>query len=273
MNHLTKQEMTPQTEQKKKHWFVFCQDELLLYKHNGALEVPYQEESPVPLSEWTTVHRISEEDYTFSIPSPITEDDNRRMMGLRASYNVLPKDIYLRAGKCREILYWDQNTKYCGVCGSPMKLHTAISKRCTECGKEIWPSLAIATIVLVRRNDEVLLVHAHNFRGTFYGLVAGFVETGETLEQCVQREVMEETGLQIRNIRYFGNQPWPYPSGLMVGFYAEYESGSIHLQRSELGGGGWFNRNNLPEIPQKLSIARMLIDAWLENRLEKGRPE
>lgn len=140
------------------------------------------------------------------------------MTGLRASYDVLPRELYLKAGKGAEILYWDKNTKFCGVCGAPMKLHTDISKRCTNCGKEVWPQLATAIIVLVRRGDSILLVHAHNLRGKYYGLVAGFVETGETLEECVRRELMEETGVTVKNIRYFGSQPWPYPCGLMIGF-------------------------------------------------------
>ena len=108
------------------------------------------------------------------------------------------------------------------------------------------------------------LVRAKNFRTDFYGLVAGFVETGETLEEAVAREALEETGVTITNIRYFASQPWPYPCGLMVGFNADYVSGEIHLQRSEIAKGGWFRRDNLPTIPEKLSIARMLLDAWLE---------
>ena len=128
----------------------------------------------------------------------------------------------------------------------------------------MWPQLAPAVIVLIHRGDEVLLVHAKNFKADFYGLVAGFVETGETLEEAVHREVMEETGIKIKNVTYFSSQPWPYPSGLMVGFNADYVSGELRLQRSELSKGGWFSKNNLPTIPEKLSIARMLIDAWLE---------
>ena len=146
-----------------------------------------------------------------------------------------------------------------------MKLHTDISKRCTVCGKEVWPHLATAVIVLVSRGDEVLLVHAKNFRGNFYGLVAGFVETGETLEEAVRREVKEETGLAIKHLHYFGSQPWPYPSALMVGFFAEYDSGDIRLQRSELAAGGWYKKDHLPQIPEKLSIARKLIDHWLDH--------
>lgn len=144
-----------------------------------------------------------------------------------------------------------------------MRLHTNISKICTKCGNEVWPLLSTAIIVLIHRGDDVLLVHANNFKGHFYGLVAGFVETGENLEQAVRREVMEETGLEIKNLRYFGSQSWPYPCGLMVGFHADYARGEIKLQRSELETGGWFNKNKLPEIPEKLSIARKLIDDWL----------
>jgi NAD+ diphosphatase len=109
------------------------------------------------------------------------------------------------------------------------------------------------------------MVRAKNFRGTYYGLVAGFLEAGETLEECVHREVMEETGIRIKNLKYFGSQPWPYPSGVMIGFTADYESGEIKLQDEELSAGDFFRKDNLPEIPKKLSLARKLIDDWLEN--------
>lgn len=147
-----------------------------------------------------------------------------------------------------------------------MKMHTEISKRCCECGKEIWPQVATAVIALIHKGDKVLLVRGKNFRSNFFGLVAGFVETGETLEEAIAREALEETGIKIRNIQDFGSLPWPYPCGLMVGFNADYESGTIHLQESELTKAGWFDRDNLPTIPGKLSIARMLIDDWLETK-------
>lgn len=125
-------------------------------------------------------------------------------------------------------------------------------KKCPQCGNELYPQVSPAVIVLITRgDDEILLVHARNFRGTFYGLVAGFVEAGETLEQCVHREVMEETGLTIKNLRYAGNQPWPYPSVMMIGFTAEYASGQIKLQDEELSAGAFYRRDNLPEIPRR----------------------
>lgn len=214
--------------------------------------------SVAPLDDGTPVS-------TLYIDTPVTNDAQYQMCGLRASFYRLSEILYLKAGKCHELLYWDRNTQYCGVCGASMEMKTDISKRCTNCGKEVWPQLATAIIVLIHRGEEVLLVHARNFKGDFYGLVAGFVETGENLEEAVRREVMEETGLTIKNIRYFGSQPWPYPCGLMVGFNADYESGEVRLQREELNKGAWFTKNHLPTIPEKLSIARMILDDWLEN--------
>ncbi len=247
-------------------YFVFCQSDLVLEKFGDSYRIP--EEPPVEVKPWTTVMNIDGAK-AYRIDTPLTGSNRYEMCPLRQSYYRLPEADYLKAGKCQELLYWDQNTKFCGVCGGAMRFDTDISKKCEHCGKEIWPQLATAVIVLIRRHDaatgkeEVLLVHANSFRDDHYGLVAGFVETGETLEQAVYREVMEETGLHITNLHYFGSQPWPYPCGLMVGFTADYDSGKIHLQRSELSKGAWFDRDHLPHIPEKLSIARQLLDAWL----------
>lgn len=257
----------------KKYWFIFCKNELLLEKRdNGEYTIPSWNELPDTIVTSGIIHNISplEDGSTvkaFTTDKPVTSDLRYEMCDLRASYYKLPKELYLKAGKCQEILYWDANTKFCGRCGAPMEMHTDISKKCTRCGKEVWPQLATAIIVLIHRDDEVLLVHARNFRGDFFGAVAGFVETGETLEEAVHREVLEETGITVDNLRYFGSQPWPYPCGLMIGFHADYVSGDIHLQASELSKGAWFNKENLPTIPEKLSIARKLIDDWIgENK-------
>ena len=251
-------------------YFVFCKGDIMLEKlPDGTYTIPSGEEPPTEVKPQTNMMNVSGMNGTavhaYRIDSPATDDARFEMCGLRQSYYKLPHDLYLKAGKCHELLYWDSNTQFCGICGAPMKMHTDISKRCTRCGKEVWPQLATAVIVLIHRGDEVLLVHARNFKGNFMGLVAGFVETGETLEEAVHREVMEETNLVITNLRYFGSQPWPYPCGLMVGFNADYVSGEIKLQTEELARGAWFTKDNLPQIPEKLSIARKLIDAWLES--------
>lgn len=261
-------------EQEKSYWFVFYQDKLLLRKlpGKGGFEIPYGTEPPVSLPSGCSVHRITPMGgdvpcKTYSLDYEYAEDECFKMWGLRASWDVLPEPFYLKAGKAKEILYWDAHTRYCGVCGSPMKMSTDISKKCPHCGQTVWPQLATAIIVLIHKEDKILMVHARNFKGNFYGLVAGFVETGETLEHAVRREVMEETQLTIKNLKYFSSQPWPYPCGLMVGFTAEYESGELKLQESELSAGMWVSKDNLPEIPRELSLARKLIDLWLDGKV------
>lgn len=254
----------------KKHWFIFHAADLVLERLNdGTYAIPYDEEPPCEVSNDTTIHNIAPfndgtEVKTFDINHPIEGNYKYEMCGLRTSYYKLSRDQYIKAGKCKEILYWDKTTQFCGTCGAPMELHTDISKQCTRCGKEVWPQLATAIIVLIHKGDEVFLVHTKNNQSDYYGLVAGFVETGETLEEAVHREVMEETNLRIKNLEYFGSQQWPYPCGLMVGFTADYDSGKVALQESEISSGGWYGKGNLPTIPERLSIARELIDTWLD---------
>ena len=251
----------------KQYYYAFYNDEILLQRQDdGTFTIPYQNLPPTdPIEESIMNVQLFDgsEVKAYYMKGPLLVNAKYEMCKLRASYYKLSHKQYLNAGKCKELLFWNTNTRYCGVCGSQMKFSTAISKVCTKCGKEIWPQLGIAIIVLVHRENDVLLVHARNFKSNFFGLVAGFVETGETLEEAVKREVMEEAGISIKNIKYFSSQPWPYPCGLMIGFNADYESGTLKLQQSELSAGDWFNRDSLPDIPEKLSIGRMLIDSWL----------
>ena len=245
------------------NYYVFCQGDILLTFEGG---IPSDEIKSLSIKPWqivTTLSHNGKECCVVRLDKPHTTDPLYYMCPLRKGAEILSQAEYQFAGKCAELVYWDQNTRFCGVCGSPLKWQTSISKQCPECGKEWWPSLAIATIVRIERNDEILMVRAKNFRGDFHGLVAGFVETGETLEECACREVWEETRIQIKNLRYFGSQPWPYPCGLMVGFTAEYDGGDLSIQKDELSSGGWFNRSNLPILPSYGSIAREMIDDWL----------
>lgn len=189
---------------------------------------------------------------------------------LRAAWERLGDEKWERAARAQELANFREAHRFCGYCGSPMADATDISLKCTGCSREIWPQLSPAMVVLVTRNGgkEALLVHASNFRHPdVHALVAGFVETGETLEQCVAREVMEETSLQIRDIRYSGSQSWPFPGQLMVGFTASYESGDIRLSDGELTSAGWFTRENHPPLPSLPSLSRRLIDQWLSRSL------
>lgn len=249
-------------------YFAFCKEDIVLTSEGT---IPSGSVCPFPVQPWNEVTRVKvgeDECVAIRLDKPLMQE-GFRMHGLRSTYEILPETDYRLAGKCAELLYFDQNSKFCGCCGAPMKWQDPISKKCQGCGKELWPPLAIATIVRVTRQlpdqpEEMLMVQARNFRTNHYGLVAGFVETGETLEQCVERELWEETHVKVKNIKYFGSQPWPYPCGLMVGFTADYVDGEIQLQKAELTHGGWFTRDNLPPIPGKASIARQLIDDWLK---------
>ncbi len=248
---------------------IFYQNRLLLKKiSKEKYRLPNDEEvKPLLKDVCTPVHTLTLPDgekYKTVSLSNDAHNETFALIDLRQSYNLLPRTHYQAAGKAYEILYWDIHSRFCPACGTATLWQEAIMKKCPNCGHELYPPIATATIVLIRRGDEILLVRARNFRGTFYGLVAGFLEPGETLEACVEREVMEETGLRIKNIRYFGSQPWPYPCGLMVGFIADYAEGEIRLQDNELSDAAFFDRHHLPELPHKLSIARQLIDAWLE---------
>jgi NAD+ diphosphatase len=243
-------------------YYIFNHGRLLLCD-NDVMQVP----SVLPEGLICEEVRIFEE--TTATMSYMARSEQEALpegyvwMDLRESFYHLPERAYIKAGKANELLYFDRQHQYCGICGSPMEWASAISKRCTRCGEELWPKLSTAIIVLVRRSEKALLVKAKNFRRDYYGLVAGFVETGETLEECVAREVFEETGLKVANIRYFASQPWPYPMGLMIGFQADYVEGDIALRDGELCDAAFFTRDAIPAIPGKMSMARMLIDDWL----------
>ena len=247
------------------YWLAIGREGLLVENDN---RLPCTAEPPMPMQPSSRQINLPDLDgKACKAFRPADNYDKKRFkaIDLRASFDILPHHHYNMAGKAAELLYWDDNTHFCGRCGTALEPHTDISKRCPQCGKIVWPLLATAIIVAVTRGDndeEILLVQSKNFRGDYLGLVAGFVETGETLEECVKREVKEETGLDICDLRYFASQPWPYPCGLMVGFKAHYAGGTITLQRSELNKGGWYRRDNLPAIPGPVSLARRRIDDW-----------
>jgi len=180
---------------------------------------------------------------------------------LRQGYDRLGEVGFSLGGQAARLLDWDRDHQFCGSCGQKTsQLAQERAKICKDCGLRFYSRIAPAMITLVYRGEEVLLARAPRFPGQMYSVLAGFVEAGETLEQTVVREVQEEVGLQVQNLRYFGSQPWPFPNALMLGFVAEYAGGEIQIDREELMDAAWFHRDNLPQLPPRPSIARRLID-------------
>lgn len=167
----------------------------------------------------------------------------------------------LRLSRAKALAAWRQNSAYCPRCGAQMsEHHTLTARECPACHNLVFPRIEPCIITVVSRADGKILLAKHVQRNTnIYACIAGFIEAGETVEQAVAREVMEETGLNIKNIHYYGSQSWPFPSQLMLGFTAEYDGGDIHLQADELADARWFDRDNCPASPPPGSIAYRLI--------------
>lgn len=191
----------------------------------------------------------------FSPPAGMEFTDLRSLLG------QVEEALFLLAGRAFQIVNWNRMHKYCGRCGTLTEAAPhELAKKCPRCGSMFFPRISPAIIVAVVRGDEILLAHNKNFRPDWYSVIAGFVEPGETFEDCVARELMEEVGIRVKNIRYFDSQPWPFPDSLMVGFIAEHASGEIKVDGEEIEAAAWYGKDNLPPRPGSHSIAGRLIE-------------
>ncbi len=183
---------------------------------------------------------------------------------LRALFFRLDEELFWLAARAVQIVAWDRDHQICGRCGTPTEDHPKErSKQCPECGLTHYPRLSPAVIVLVERGDQILLARSPYLPAEMFSTLAGFVEPGETLEQTVAREIEEEVSIRVKNVRYFGSQPWPFPNSLMIGFRADYAGGEIVIDEDEIESADWFTVDTLPKIPPRISIARALIDSWI----------
>jgi NAD+ diphosphatase len=179
---------------------------------------------------------------------------------LRAAMMALPEPLMLLAGRAAQVLEWDRAHRFCGACGVPTEaLPHERARRCPACSHAVYPRLNPAMMALVWRGKELLLARAPSFKPGVFSALAGFVEAGESLEDCVHREVAEEVGLRVKNLRYYGSQSWPFPHSLMVAYTAEWEAGDIQPQPDEIEAADWFSIDALPDIPPRFSISGHLI--------------
>lgn len=183
-------------------------------------------------------------------------------VGLRALFSVLEDAHFALAGRALQLLDWDRSHRYCGRCGTPTEPRAEERVRvCPACKFSAYPRVAPAVMALVKRDRELLLGRSPHFPPGMYSALAGFVEPGETLEQCVAREVAEEVGVTVANLTYFASQPWPFPHSLMIAYVCDWSGGEIRAREGEIEAADWFDVLHLPKLPSKISIARRLIDA------------
>jgi NAD+ diphosphatase len=261
-------------------WFAFQGDRLLVQPKASSLDIPclveFGELGLTAVRRHYLGQLAGRHCYAVDMDEGIGPPAGMEFQGLRQVYGLVDEDIFAVAGRALQIVEWDRTNQYCSRCGRRMEpTPTERAKECPRCGLLAFPRLSPAIIVLVERGDQLLLARPYHFPPGRYSVIAGFVEPGETLEEAVVREVREEVGLTLKDIRYFGSQPWPFPHSLMVGFTASYAGGEISLDDGEIEDAGWFTPDHLPDIPGKISIARRLIDYFLAKHgiLENSDPK
>ncbi len=207
--------------------------------------------------------------YAHSVHGAAEAPEGASWVGLRALFGRLPDDLAAIAGRAIQLSEWDRSHRFCGACGTPTeRAEKERARRCGACGLTAYPRISPAMMCLVTRGNEILLARNVNFPPGRYSALAGFLEAGESAEDAVHREVREEVGIEVKDLRYFASQSWPFPHSLMIAFSAEYASGELRPDTSEIADAQWFTQSSLPQLPPQVSIARALIDntlARLEN--------
>ena len=239
---------------------ILCKDhQPVLTALPSALLTPYLSSAILigssPDTNWW-VYRVYDGE---SLPSEY------QLIHLRSIASSLSRDILGILGRAIQLVRFDLTTSYCGTCGVPNQMkNDELAKICPSCGLLTFPRLSPAVIVRITDGDKILLARSPHFPPGMYSVLAGFIEPGESLEVGIHREVFEEVGVKITDLRYFGSQPWPFPDSLMIGFTARHLAGDIRCDDIEIEDAGWYSRDQMPELPGPLSISRALIDDFVQ---------
>ena len=267
--------ITPPAETAAALWFIFRGNELLVIEEGETAALPTTPDD-FDLIRQHYLGKIEGETAVDCFAAEVTIETEvppeMAFAGLRQLFTRLPTDYIWLAGRAVQIIDWDRTHLFCGRCATPNEiLPHERAKKCPNCGLITYPRISPAIIVRVDRVIDgiphLLLARNGRWRSGWYSVLAGFVEPGETLEECVHREVLEEVGIQLKNVRYFGSQPWPFPNSLMLAFTAEYASGDIVLEEEEIEDANWFTVDTLPNLPSRMSIARRLVDDFVKIHL------
>lgn len=256
-------------------WFGFHRNRLLLQKQDETFQVPclerFEELGVAAGNRYYLGRYNGQACYAVDVPDA-TLPDHLDFKDLRQAHSGLDEDLFVLGGRAVQIVEWDRTHQYCGRCGTRNETKAdERAKRCPKCQLLSFPRLSPAIIVMVERDGKILLARSPHFPTKMYSVLAGFVEPGETIEECVAREIKEEVGITVDNIRYFASQPWPFPNSLMLGFTAEYAEGEIEVDGVEIAEAAWFSPDAMPSIPGRISISRRLIDYFLDKHGE-GTP-
>jgi NAD+ diphosphatase len=248
-------------------WFLYRGD-LLLIPHDGNPVLPL-EGYPEEVGEAILFRReIGVLDgrtcWAAEIAADAEPPEGMVLRDLRSLFSGMDEDVFRMAGRAKQIVGWNATHRFCGRCGGETEpVSGELAKRCARCGMLHYPRLSPAIIVLVRDGSRVLLARSPGFPDGVYSVLAGFVEPGESIEETIRREVREEVGIEVTNLRYFGSQSWPFPNSLMIGFTTEYAGGELEIDPTEIEDAGWYEPGELPPLPPKVSIARAMIDGFV----------
>jgi NAD+ diphosphatase len=250
-------------------WFAFRGNELLVIAEGAQVSVPTGPDAARLGLEAGAPLRVGmaegPEAWAVDLGAGFEPAEGLELHGLRRLWGRIDEEAWRLAGRAFQLLEWDRNHRYCGRCGAETEVQEGErSRTCPHCGLQHFPRLSPAVIVLIEGEGRMLLARSPHFPPGVYSTIAGFVEPGESLEQAVAREIKEEVGVDVEEIRYFGSQPWPFPNSVMIGFTARCAEGQpVRIDGVEIEDARWFSPDDLPALPSRLSIARALVDDFL----------
>lgn len=256
----------PIHSQKKIFWFVFQNDRLLLgssTKEQRMIDSTFIHEVEPDIIRRYQLATLDDYDiYCAELSNDSTLPASLEAIPLRKALEIIGQDWYTIAVKAYMIINWDKNHQFCGRCGSETTHKSGTFERaCPVCDIIFYPRISPSIIVCITNHDKILMARSYHFPSGVYGLIAGFVEPGESVEDAVHREVMEEVGITITDLAYFGSQAWPFPDSLMLGFTARYAGGDLDINNNEIEAAGWYRYDELPGRPSStISISGKLLD-------------
>ena len=248
-------------------YFLFLGDELLVKSHGENAMIPtIKDLEKINLVNVQYLGSLKEQNcFCGELTKDTIIPKDMYFRKIRPLIGILEENMFWLAGRAIQIVNWENSNKDCGRCGNLTEtMKGERRKKCPICGLINYPRISPAIIVAVVKEGKLLLAHNNQWPKERYSVVAGFVEPGETFEDCVHREVFEEIGIKVKNIKYFGSQPWPFPNSMMVGFTAKHLEGEIKVDGIEIGNADWYKSDELPVIPASISISRKLIDWFID---------